>query len=47
MLHEPTRGLGTKKDTTAEDEGGDEGRTELETPRDITSVFDNDVGAEA
>ncbi len=47
VLHEPTRGLGTKPDTTAEDEGWDEGWTELKTPSDTTSVFDNDVGGEA
>lgn len=47
MFHEPTRRLRTKEDANAEDEGGDEGRTELQTPGDATSVFDNDVGAEA
>lgn len=47
MLHEPTRGLGAKEDPNEEDEGWDEGRTELETPSDGTNVFDNDVGAEA
>lgn len=47
VLHKPTRGLGTKEDTNAEDEGWDERRTELETPSDVTSVFNNNVGAEA
>ena len=47
MLHEPTRGFGTVPDTKHEDKGWDERRTELETPRDSTSAFDNDVGAEA
>ena len=47
MLHEPAGGLGTKEDTTHEDEGWDECRTELEAPGDGTNVFDNDVGAEA
>ena len=47
MLHEPTRGFGTEPDTKHEDKGWDERRTELETPGDSTSAFDNDVGAEA
>ena len=47
VLHEPTRALGAEEDTTTEDEGWDERGTELETPSDAASVFDNDVGAEA
>lgn len=47
MLHEPARRLGTKEDTNAEDEGWDERWTELETPRYVASVFNNDIGAEA
>lgn len=47
MLHEPTRRLGTKEDANAEDERGDEGGTELQAPGDATSVFDNNIGAEA
>lgn len=46
MLHEPTRRLGAEIDTGAQNERWDEGRTELETPGDITGVLDNDVGAE-
>lgn len=47
MLHEPARGLGTEEDTNTEDKRRDECRTELETPADVTSIFDNDVGGEA
>lgn len=46
MLHEPTWGFGAKEDAEAEDEGGNEGRTELQTPGDATGVFNNDIGAE-
>lgn len=44
VLHEPTRRLGTEPDTATEDEGGNEGRTELQTPSDGASVFDDDIG---
>ena len=47
MLHEPSRRFRAKEDADAKDKGGDEGRTELKAPGDVTSVFDNDVGAEA
>lgn len=47
MLHEPSRRFGAEEDADAKYEGGDEGRTELKAPGDITSVFDNDVGAKA
>lgn len=46
VFHEPTGRLWAEKDTEAEKEGWDEGRSELETPSDVTSVFDNDVGGE-
>jgi hypothetical protein len=47
MLHEPTRGLRAEEDANAEDEGRNKGWTELETPSDAASVFDNHVGGEA
>ena len=47
MLHEPSRRFGAEENADTEDEGGDEGRTELKAPGNITSVFHNDVGAEA
>lgn len=47
VLHEPTGRLGAEVDADAEDEGGDEGGAELETPGNVTGVFDDDVGAEA
>ena len=46
MLHEPTRGLWTKEDANEGEERWDERRTELETPSDSTSIFDNNIGAE-
>jgi hypothetical protein len=46
MFHQPTGRLGAEKDTEEKDEGRNEGGTELETPRDVAGVFDNDVGAE-
>lgn len=47
VLHEPAGGLGAEEDANHEDEGGDEGRTELETPGNGTDILDNHVGAEA
>lgn len=47
VLHEPARGLGAEVDTNGENKRRDKGRTELETPTDITGVFDNDVGGQA
>lgn len=46
MLHEPTGGLGAEVDTDGEDEGGDEGRAELEAPGDFSRVLDDDVRGE-
>lgn len=46
VLHEPTGGLGAEEDTKHQDEGWDECRAELETPGDVTSVLDDDVGGE-
>jgi hypothetical protein len=38
--------LWAEEDAGHEDKGGDEGGTKLQTPRDSTSVFDDDIGAE-
>lgn len=46
VLHEPTGRLGAEEDADAEDEGGDEGGSQLETPCDVAGVLDDDVGAE-
>lgn len=47
VLHEPTRRLRTEEDASHEEEGWDEGGTELEAPSNATSVFDYYIGAEA
>ena len=47
MLHEPTRRLRTKEDTNCQDERWNEGRSELEAPRDASGVLNNNVGAES
>jgi hypothetical protein len=47
VLHEPTGRLGTEKDAEHEDEGRNEGGAELKTPCDSSSVFYDNVGAEA
>lgn len=47
LLHEPTRRLGAEVDTDGKEEGGDEGRSELETPSDLADVLDDDVGGES
>ena len=44
LLHQPSGRLGTHKDHDGEGDGGDEGRTELETPRDGTRVLDDGIG---
>jgi hypothetical protein len=46
VLHEPTGRLGAEEDTGAENEGGNEGGAQLETPCDVAGVLDDDVGAE-
>jgi hypothetical protein len=46
VLHKPTRGFGAKPDTAPENKGWDECGTELETPRDATCIFDDDIGSE-
>lgn len=39
--------LWAEEDANTQDEGWNERRTQLESPRNITSVFDDDIGAEA
>lgn len=39
VLHKPSRGLGTEWDSDNENKGGDKSGTELKSPRDISSVF--------
>ncbi|KAI6750394.1 hypothetical protein HG530_014675 [Fusarium avenaceum] len=46
MLHQPSRRLGTEVDAGGEEEGGDKGRTEFESPGDVADILDDDVGAE-
>lgn len=46
VFHEPTGRLRTEEDADAEDEGGDEGRAELETPGDPAGIFDDYIGRE-
>jgi hypothetical protein len=36
VLHEPTGRLGAEIDSDGKEEGGNEGRAKLETPRDVT-----------
>lgn len=47
MLHEPTWRLRAEENSDHEDEGRDEGRTELESPGNVAGVFHDDIGAEA
>ena len=47
VLHQPTGGFGAEVDADHEEEGGDEGGAEFETPGDISDVLYDDVGAEA
>jgi hypothetical protein len=46
MLHQPSRRLRTEVDADGEEEGGDKGRTEFESPSDFADILDDDVGAE-
>lgn len=47
LLHEPTRRLGAEEDASTQDERRNERRAQLETPGNVTSVFDNDVGGKS
>lgn len=47
MFHEPARRLGAEEDADGEDEGGNERRSELEAPCNVTGIFDNDIGTES
>jgi hypothetical protein len=46
VLHEPTGRLRAEEDADGEDEGGNEGRAQLQAPRHGTGVLDDDVGGE-
>lgn len=47
LFHEPTRRLGAEEDSQSQEEGGNERRTQLETPGNVTRVLDDDVGGES
>lgn len=47
LLHEPSGGLWAKEDQNGEWNGGDKCGSELETPCDISNVFDNGIGADS
>jgi hypothetical protein len=44
LLHEPSRGLGAEEDEDGERDSGNESRTELKSPSDISNVLDNGIG---
>lgn len=46
VFHQPSWRFGAKVDSDQKDESWDKGRTELKSPRDITRVLDDHVGAE-
>lgn len=47
MFHEPTRRLWTEENANHEKEGGDEGRAKLQTPSDVASVLDDNIGGKS
>lgn len=46
VLHQPTGRFGAEVNADGEEEGGDEGRAEFKTPRDVADIFDDYIGAE-
>jgi len=47
LFHEPTGGFRREVNSDHQDESGDKGRAELQSPSDGTGVFHDDVGAES